>query len=226
MLDGRMLTALFQDDEILVVDKPSGLPSQPGEGVGVSLVSAVERDFGFRPFLVHRLDRETAGCIIVAKSSRAASRWSELIAGREIRKIYRAVCSGIPVEPEGVIRDALDSGGRSLPASTSYRTLARFGADEANRGEVFSYLELELGTGRTHQIRRHLALHGHPILGDDRHGDFTLNRSLKKTAGLKRLLLWAHELDLPGGAPLRASIPPHFIAFFAHFPDSPDPEVF
>jgi len=76
-----------------------------------------------------------------------------------------------------------------------------------------------------HQIRLHLAAAGMPILGDDRHGDFPLNKRLRKEAGLRRLLLLAYSLRLPGGAVLRASIPDHFREFMARYPDAPDPEL-
>ena len=91
-----MIAALYEDEEILVLDKPAGLASQPGEGVRISVVEAVERDFGFRPFLVHRLDKETAGCLLVAKTAAAAASWSRLIESRELRKTYRAIVSGAP----------------------------------------------------------------------------------------------------------------------------------
>jgi 23S rRNA pseudouridine955/2504/2580 synthase len=221
-----MISALYEDGEILVLDKPSGLPSQPGEGVRISVVEAVERDFGFRPFLVHRLDKETAGCLIVARSAAAAGRWSRLIESRELRKTYRAVVSGAPQGASGRFSDPVSTRGGEKAASTEWRLLGSFGlADGAAAGEAsakrFSYLELELGTGRTHQIRLHLASHGLPILGDDRHGDFALNKLLRKEAGLKRLLLLSWSLVLPGGQVVRASLPEHFSAFFARYPDAP-----
>jgi 23S rRNA pseudouridine955/2504/2580 synthase len=239
-----MLSALYEDDEILVIDKPPGLPSQPGEGVRVSVVEAVERDFGFRPFLVHRLDKETAGCLVVARDARAASKWSRLLESRELGKTYRAIVSGIPEGREGRFSDPVPTKGGAKAASTSWRLLGSFGgvkagasaavpgADAGGPGSLsssrnaaprFSYLELELGTGRMHQIRIHLAGHGLPILGDDRHGDFALNKALRKEAGLKRLLLVAWSLALPGGPLVRAALPEHFAAFIARFPDAPAP---
>jgi 23S rRNA pseudouridine955/2504/2580 synthase len=212
-----MIAALYEDEEILVLDKPAGLPSQPGEGVRVSVVEAVERDFGFRPFLVHRLDKETAGCLIVARSAAAASKWSRLVESRELRKTYRAIVSGAPGAPSGRFDDPVPGRGGEKAASTAWRLLGSFGASR------FSYLELELGTGRTHQIRIHLAAHGLPILGDDRHGDFGLNKRLRREAALRRLLLVAWSLDLPGGR-LRASLPEHFSAFLSRFPDAPGPD--
>ena len=216
-----MIEALFEDDEILVLDKPAGLPSQPGEGVRVSVVEAVERDFGFRPFLVHRLDRETSGCLVVARSSAAAAKWSRLIESRELRKTYRAIVSGAPAggRTAGRFDDPLHGPGGERAAATDWRLLASFGGSGA--APAWSYLELELGTGRTHQIRIHLAAHGLPILGDDRHGDFALNRRLRKEAGLRRLLLVAWSLDLPGGTRLRASVPDHFSAFLDSCADAP-----
>jgi 23S rRNA pseudouridine955/2504/2580 synthase len=222
-----MIAALYEDDEILVIDKPAGLPSQPGEGVRVSVVEAVERDYGFRPFLVHRLDKETAGCLVVARSAAAAAKWSRLVESRELRKTYRAVVAGAPAEAAGRFVDPVPTRGGEKAASTAYKLLGSFGRGDAAAGvgaPRFSYLELELGTGRTHQIRVHLAAHGLPILGDDRHGDFALNKRLRKEAGLRRLLLVAWSLDLPGSRRLRASVPEHFSSFLSLFPDAPQPD--
>ncbi len=212
-----MIAALYQDEEILILDKPSGLASQPGAEVRISVVEAVERDFGFRPFLVHRLDRETSGCMIVARDASAASRWSQIVESRAIRKVYRAVVSGRPEGTKGVLDASVQERGAVKTARTDWRTLGSFGG-------AFAFLELELGTGRMHQIRIHLAGAGMPILGDERHGDFGLNKRLRKEAGLRRLLLHARELGLPGGRTVKAPIPEHFRVFMTRFADAPDPE--
>lgn len=209
-----MLIPLYEDDEILVIDKPAGLPSQPGEGVRISVIEAVERDFGFKPFPVHRLDKETSGCLVVARSSKAAAKWSRLIEARELRKTYRALVSGRPSADSGTFSDAVSTRSGERSATTDWRLLESFG------GGAFSYLELELGTGRTHQIRLHLAANGLPILGDDRHGDFALNKSLRKERGLKRLCLVSWSLLLPGGRLVKAALPEHFASFLALFPDA------
>jgi 23S rRNA pseudouridine955/2504/2580 synthase len=214
-----MLLALYSDDEILVIDKPSGLPSQPGEGVRVSVVEAVERDFGFRPFLVHRLDKETSGCLVVARSGPAAAKWTRLIESRALRKTYRAIVGGAPKGASGVFSEAVPTRGGEKSAQTAWALLGSFGA-EGSGAARFSYLELELGTGRMHQIRLHLASHGLPILGDDKHGDFRLNKELRREAALKRLCLVSWALELPGGRCLRAGLPEHFSSFFARFPDA------
>lgn len=203
-----MLEVLYRNDDILILDKPAGLPVQPGAGVRTSLVEAVERQFGFRPFLIHRLDRDTAGCIAIAVTPRAASLFGALISDkRRTEKVYRAVVSGIPESASGVIRDDIIVKGVRKSAETRWRLVAG--------GEDLSLVELELGTGRMHQIRVHLAGLGHPILGDDRHGDFVLNKRLAKEFGLKRLLLYAARLAFHTEPPITAaaSPPAHLLQF-------------
>jgi 23S rRNA pseudouridine955/2504/2580 synthase len=205
-----MLEVLYQNDDLLILDKPAGLAVQPGAGIKTSLVEAVEAQFGFRPFLIHRLDRDTAGCVAVATSSRTASLYSAILADKaRCGKVYRALAAGIPGARAGVIRDEIRTPSGPRRAETRWRLLAS--------GRGFSLLELELGTGRMHQIRIHLAGLGHPILGDDRHGDFALNKRLAKEYGLKRLLLYAARLDLRTDPPIRAEapVPPHFRSFAA-----------
>jgi len=233
-----MIPLLFENDEIIVVDKPAGVAAQPGEGVRGDLVAVLDRQLGYRPFPVHRLDKETAGCMILAKSSQAAGRWSKLIVGREVTKRYDAWVFGMPDTRKGVIDTILD-GAKGLQKARTYwylKEVWRFSLEEegtavpapqdsgrprpyeATNMFTVSRVELELATGRMHQIRRHLAGIGLPIVADDRHGDFALNRALRRS-GVKRLMLWARELvlpaqpSMPGGVVLLASEPPHFAAF-------------
>ena len=217
-----MTAALYEDDEILVIDKPAGLASQPGEGVRISLIEAVERDFGFRPFPVHRLDKETSGCVLVARTREAAARWSRLVESRELAKTYRALVRGRPEGARGRFDEAVPTRTGPKEASTSWRLL---GAFAEGAGGPYSYLELELGTGRTHEIRLHLAGRALPILGDDRHGDFALNKRLRRSSGLRRLMLHARSLRLPGGLVVTSPMPERFGAFLALFPGAPDPET-
>ena len=226
-----MIAALYEDEDILVLDKPAGLASQPGAGVRVSVVEAVERDFGFRPFLVHRLDKETSGCLVVARSAAAAALWSRLLESRELCKTYRAIVAGSPL-PDGApfpdpglrsgrqARSGRPAAGRfddpirgrdgDKAASTEWRLISSFGP--------YSYLELSSERDDAPTRIPILPEHGLPILGDDRHGDFALNRRLRAEAGLRRLLLVPWSLRLPGGSLVRASLPEHFVAFFPLFP--------
>lgn len=206
-----MLRVLFENHEVLIVDKPAGLPSQGGEGVADHVLAVVEREQGLVPLPVHRLDRDTAGCMILAKNPPSAARWSAWLEGREIRKFYRAWVAGIPQKERGRITSALEGRKGSQEAETLWTCIKRERI-ESSVPEV-SLLELELKTGRMHQIRRHLAGIGHPILGDDRHGDFPLNRLARRELGVRTLMLWACRLVLPGGTVVKSSTPPHFEAF-------------
>ena len=207
-----LIPVLFENDSCLVLNKPVGLSVQGGEGVKVSLDSILSEKCSPRPFLVHRLDRDTSGLILVAKTKEAARFFSALFAGgdegarekgRVIIKKYLGLCSGSPKPEQGVIRLGLDVRGKGRKeagravvrkeSETSYSTVST-----GDIGGIHcSLLELELGTGRMHQIRRHLALIGHPLLGDDKYGDFPLNRQLRKAVGLKHLLLHASRLVIP-----------------------------
>jgi 23S rRNA pseudouridine955/2504/2580 synthase len=209
---------VYENEYALVFDKPAGLAVQGGERVGISLDSILSRQYKNRPLLVHRLDKDTSGLILTAKTREAAAAFSSLFSGsrkgpgREgggMTKQYLAACAGSPDPPEGLIAESLEIRGRGREARTSYRVL--------ESGEEFSLLELELGTGRTHQIRRHLAHIGRPVLGDGKYGDFSLNHALRGERGLKHLLLHACRLVIPPLAPflpqgldIRAPLPAYF----------------
>jgi 23S rRNA pseudouridine955/2504/2580 synthase len=189
----KRVKILHEDALCLVLNKPAGLAVQGGKGVGVSLDGILAESYSPRPLLVHRLDRDTSGVILVAKTREAASRFSRLFGGsrRAVIKRYLSVCAGSL--SEGVIRLDLEIRGSAKKSETHYRTLKVFEAG----GQYFSLAALELATGRMHQIRRHLAMSGHPVLGDDKYGDFALNKMLRKTMNLKHLLLHAHRLIIP-----------------------------
>jgi 23S rRNA pseudouridine955/2504/2580 synthase len=224
----KRIEILFENADCLVLNKPAGLAVQGGEGVGSSLDRILEAEFVPRPLLVHRLDKDTSGVILTAKNRGAAARFSALFAapggppgaakraeGR-IRKLYLAVCAGLPRPEQGLIRADLEIRGAPRESATRYRVLG----SPSLPGLEASRLELELETGRTHQIRRHLAHIGHPLLGDDKYGDFALNRALRRDPGLRRLLLHAYRLHIPeslagfaGGLDVRAPLPPGFAPF-------------
>ena len=217
----KNIEILYEDDFFLVVNKPAGLAVQGGKGINVSLDKILDRHLkdsgGGQAFPVHRLDRDTSGVILTAKTKDAAASISRLFnsnrTGKEsVKKQYIAVCSGCPINDGGsitldlMIRDSIKK------SETRYKVIKN-----DKLGDVeFSALELELGTGRMHQIRRHLAMCQTPILGDDKYGDFSLNKILRKSMGLKRLLLHASRLVVKGGYNLEinAPLPEYFMPYF------------
>jgi len=224
----RILHSVYEDDDLIVIDKPAGLAVQGGERVINSVDDILAVQLGFRPFLVHRLDKDTSGLLMVAKNKSAAAHYSHLIQGGEIRKIYLALCSSCPASPSGTIDEPLLQRGEMKHALTDYLILAA--------SPTYSLVQLRLGTGRMHQIRMHLAGIACPIVGDDKYGDFQLNKRLRKERAVKRLLLHAWSLTFPILAKsgtsrtetrtLRSDIPDCFQPFLQEFgfdPRTTDP---
>jgi len=208
----KNIEILYEDDFCIIINKPAGLAVQGGEGVKSSLdkiLAEIRKDAA--PLLVHRLDKDTSGALLAAKGSEAAARFSRIIGdSRKVVKLYTAVCSGRPKKNEGVIKEELLIHGKLKRSETRYRVVKSGSVQPAQRD--FSVLEIELGTGRMHQIRRHLAMNGNPILGDDKYGDFSLNKELRKAVGLKRLLLHACRLVIKDGfdIDITAPLPEYF----------------
>ena len=214
----KSLEVLYEDELCIAVNKPAGLAVQGGKGVGISLDGILARMRERRPFLVHRLDKDTSGVILVAKTKEAAAGFSALFSGGGIVKHYIAICKGGPVAEKGTIALDLDIRGSVKKSVTRFKLIQFFSCEDE-----FSLLELEPGTGRMHQIRRHLAASGNPVLGDDKYGDFSLNKKLKKTMKLNKLMLHASRLVVPetkfcGYLDLNAPLPEHFESFlkFSH----------
>jgi 23S rRNA pseudouridine955/2504/2580 synthase len=190
------LPVAFEDASILVIDKPSGVAVHGGSGVSFGVIESLRAARPQAKFLelAHRLDRDTSGLLILCKKRTALVELHRMLREGDVRKIYLAVVKGALAKRTLELRESLHkhvtaSGERRVsvnaegkPAVTRIRKL-RNSAD-------FSLLEVELLTGRTHQIRVHLAHAGHPIVGDDKYGDFALNRVLKQ-----RLLLHAAKLS-------------------------------
>lgn len=206
----RSIEILYDAGDWVIVNKPAGLPVQPGKSVGANLVGELTKTWGQAPHLVHRLDRDTAGCLIVGKTRQAAARLMRHLSSPETCKTYHAVVKGIPQEAAGEIRQAIEVHGVRKTALTRWKLVRQV-------GEECSLLEIGLGSGRMHQIRIHLAQKGHPVVGDDRHGDFAFNRRMKRKTGVKKLLLVAVRLELSGGILVEAPWPEHFSAFCACF---------
>ncbi|MDR1257381.1 MAG: RluA family pseudouridine synthase [Spirochaetaceae bacterium] len=188
----KEIEVLYEDDDCLVVNKPEGLSVQGGSGASVNLDEILRALYSPRPLLTHRLDKDTSGVILTAKGRAAAAYFSRIIAGGAARKQYLALCragEGGADGETGTINASLTQKGVVKTACTRYRLLAENGG--------FGLYQLELGTGRMHQIRRHLAQNNLPVLGDKKYGDFALNRRLRGEAGIKRLMLHAVRLALP-----------------------------
>lgn len=210
---------LHEDAHVLVFDKPAGLPVQGGSGVTRSLehlLGAFAKSNGKRPRLVHRLDRETSGVIVAARTKPAAAFLSEALAQRAAKKTYLAiVCGGAPAPPEGAIAlalkkikraglDIMQIDARGQQALTRYRTLT-------STAEA-ALLDLSPETGRMHQLRAHLAAIGRPIAGDGKYGGLFRIGAVETP----QLLLHAAALEIPhpgrGTAVYRASAPASFKA--------------
>jgi 23S rRNA pseudouridine955/2504/2580 synthase len=225
---------LYQDDHLIVLNKPSGLPTQGGPGIARHLdgmLRAYATSPQDRPRLVHRLDRDTSGLLVVARSPGVAAKLAASFRSRAVEKTYWAVVVGRPVPVAGRIeaplirRDPAISSARgervalaepddadAAHAITDYRTL-----DHAAR--KLAWLELSPLTGRTHQLRLHCLSLGAPILGDSTYGEWRENGNSALIEGLsEQLHLHARRLRLPhpaGGAlTVEAELPPHMLATF------------
>jgi 23S rRNA pseudouridine955/2504/2580 synthase len=192
---------LFENNDILILDKPAGLAVHAGSGVDYGVIDAMRMLYPQTEIeLVHRLDRDTSGCLMLTKNRRALLAMQALLQGNQFCKNYIAVVQGSwprelteirqPLKkfhlPNGERRVQVDAGGK--PAISRVRLL--------RGGKRYSVIQVELVTGRTHQIRVHCQAQGHAIAGDDKYGDSEFNRSMRQRR-IKRLMLHATSLELP-----------------------------
>ncbi|MGA7799730.1 MAG: 23S rRNA pseudouridine(955/2504/2580) synthase RluC [Gammaproteobacteria bacterium] len=217
---GLASSILYEDDRFLVLDKPAGMAVHGGSGVSHGVIEALR---ALRPQarfleLAHRLDRDTSGCLLVAKRRSALRAVHELLRTGGVEKRYLALVQGrwqggVRSVDAPLRKNQLRSGERMVrvdatgkSAHTLFRPVTAFGQA--------TLVEAELGTGRTHQIRVHAAHIGHPIAGDEKYGDPAFNRAMR-SLGVRRLFLHAHSLAFsePGGdrevhvsAPLAADL--------------------
>ncbi|SEL78047.1 23S rRNA pseudouridine955/2504/2580 synthase [Stigmatella aurantiaca] len=223
-VDPSELVILLEDDWMMAVDKPSGMAVHTGSGItGGTLVDyvraylgpkAVRNDFTASP--AHRLDRETSGVILVAKRRPAMVHFTEVFTEGLSRKRYLTLVKGKMPKDSGVI---------DLPLSEHQQTAESKARRGVNMQEALTrwkvirqssevaLLSCSIETGRTHQIRRHLAAVGHPVAGDRKYGDFAFNRDVRARWGLKRLFLHAERIEFPhpqhgGKVSVEAKVPP------------------
>jgi 23S rRNA pseudouridine955/2504/2580 synthase len=238
MLRGRVL---YKDDEVLVIDKPAGLAVQGGTGQNQHLdamLDALTFEAKERPRLVHRLDKDTSGCLVLARSAAAAKALTAAFRGRDARKIYWAVTAGVPKPHQGKIDAPLGkepgAGGERMAvdeedgqrAVTAYTVL-----EHAHKKAAF--VALWPLTGRTHQLRVHMKLIGTPVLGD---GKYAGQDAFLAGAELPRKLhLHARRIIIPhprhGTVDVTAPLPEHmratwkYFGFDAHHPEDPFAEL-
>jgi 23S rRNA pseudouridine955/2504/2580 synthase len=227
VVPAREFEVVFEDETMIVIDKPAGVAVHGGSGVDFGVIEQLRRARPQARFLelAHRLDRETSGLLLIGKKRSALTRLHDMFREGSIDKRYFALVKGhwrdklrnvkFPLlkylTPEGERRVRVSAEGKE--AHSIMRLQGRY---QTPLGK-FSLLEVELRTGRTHQIRVHLAHLGFPILGDEKYGDFSLNKDLQKM-GLKRMFLHAASMRLPHplsgeGLMLKASLPDELEAF-------------
>lgn len=227
---GREFPLLLEDDALMAIDKPAGVAVHGGSGVSFGVIEQLRQA---RPLaklleLVHRLDRETSGILLVAKKRSALKHVQDQFRERETGKTYLALVQGQWPEKLKVIDSALHKfllpdGERRVrvtsnddPDGMRSITLVKV----AERWDTCTLLEVTIKTGRTHQIRVHLASQGHPIAGDDKYGDFEWNKALQKQ-GLKRMFLHAWRLQFTHPATgkrveLMSNLPPELQLYVNH----------
>ncbi|HIU72789.1 MAG TPA: RluA family pseudouridine synthase [Candidatus Aphodousia faecipullorum] len=219
-IDDQDLPILYEDEHLIVVDKPAGLAAHGGSGVSFGLIERVRASRPNQPYLelAHRLDRETSGVMILAKTRKALVRLHEMMRDGEVHKSYRTLVLGDWVNDRQHVKVPLfkyvtSSGERrvrvdeekGLPSHTIFQLIERF-------GDV-SYLSVDLKTGRTHQIRVHAQYCGHPLVGDEKYGNFEMNKAIAKGClgiPFKRMFLHAAHLSFKHpvtGAPMEISAP-------------------
>ncbi len=190
---------LFEDDVLLVINKPSGIAVHGGSGVSSGIIELLRMREPKPRFLelVHRLDRETSGILLLAKKRSTLTALHQMLRSGEVEKRYLVLVKGNWINQKQSVRFPLH---KYVTASGERRVTVKTGGQSAHTlfflrksWPEFSLLEAELKTGRTHQIRAHLAHLGFPILGDVKYGDFALNRILAMR-GLKRMFLHAFKL--------------------------------
>ncbi len=203
-LDTLSESIIHEDDDIILINKSSGLAVHGGSGVRFGLIESFRQLRPELPFveLVHRLDKETSGIVMLAKSRGVLLELHEMLKQKQINKFYQTLILGKWQGGKQHIKNHLQ---RNRGSKQKVRVVKDKNSDKAKESESifrpiklyqqYSLMEVELLTGRMHQIRTQLADLGNPVMGDSQYGDFAANRAAKKDIGLKRLFLHAYHLN-------------------------------
>ena len=231
----REFPILLEDEHLIALDKPAGVAVHGGSGVSFGVIEQLRQARPQAKFLelVHRLDRETSGILLVAKKRSALTHLQDQFRERETGKTYLALVTGtwpanrkvidlplhkyLQADGERRVRVTTADDPDGMRSVTLVRVRSTLPAREMQGLPAMTLLEVTIKTGRTHQIRVHLASQGHPIVGDDKYGDFDLNKRLPKQ-GLKRMFLHAWRLQFSHPASgerieLHAELPPELAQF-------------
>lgn len=220
------LSVVYEDEDILIINKPQGMLSQKAKPSDVSANEYIlEYLLGtgaltgedlrtFRPSICNRLDRNTSGLLIAGKSLRGLQEMAECLKDRSMKKYYRCIVKGTVAEEKkitGYLKK--DEGSNQVQIYSKEVPDSRYIETEYMPVETFSdatLLEVHLITGRSHQIRAHLASIGHPVAGDEKYGDHNWNLTLKKKYGIRGQMLHAYRLEFPDGRKVMAPVPENF----------------
>lgn len=220
------LSVVYEDEDILIINKPQGMLSQKAKPSDVSANEYILEyllDTGaltgedlrtFRPSICNRLDRNTSGLLIAGKSLRGLQEMAECLKDRSMKKYYRCIVKGTVAEEKkitGYLKK--DEGSNQVQIYSKEVPDSRYIETEYTPVETFpdaTLLEVHLITGRSHQIRAHLASIDHPVAGDEKYGDHNWNLTLKKKYGIRGQMLHAYRLEFPDGRKVTAPVPESF----------------
>ncbi|MCR5546216.1 MAG: RluA family pseudouridine synthase [Lachnospiraceae bacterium] len=228
--DDQNLVILYEDEDIIAMNKPKNLLSQKSSPKDVSLnewmLSYLVRKGDctkeslhiFRPSVMNRLDRNTTGIVLGAKTLKGAHYLSDVIKDKESPKVYRAICKG-KIEEEVLYKDYLVKDDKENKVMVSHDKIQNSkeiitGIRPLRSNGVVTLVEVKLYTGRTHQIRAHLSFYHHPVIGDIKYGDSTVNKDFKNRYNISSQMLHSYEVSLPGIGEIMADMPKEFERVF------------
>ena len=192
---------IYEDEDLIVINKPAGIAVHPGTHVPYGVIEILRDLRPDAPYLelVHRLDRQTSGCLLIAKNKTMLNALHELLQTKKIKKEYVALVKGRWEFGNRTVKSMLKSKNKAKdnPEYANHQFMEKYAETSFFPRKVYkeySLMNVDIGTGRTHQIRIHAAELGHPVVGDQKYGDFSLNRTCEKL-GLNRMFLHAAKIS-------------------------------